>query len=125
MGAAVKLASFTARSTWRACRRVARTVGVRGLVVLALVLAGLAFGHDQPEDEIADYVMTDWMLMTAFFGFMVPALLVTFIAWRRGYFHDLEGDVKTFWLTPEPDYETPPWAWEELPDWAREKGGNA
>ncbi len=82
--------------------------------------SGMAAAHDQPKDAVADFVMTDWMLMTAFFGFMLPALLISLIAWRRGYFSDMEGEVKTFWLTPEPDYETPAWAWEKVPDWARE-----
>jgi hypothetical protein len=128
MGAAVTRGPEPARSTqaiaWRrvrAPRAGLRRVPVRIWIVMAVAVAGVAFGHDQPEDEIADYVMTDWMLITAFLGFMVPALLVTLIAWRRGFFHDLEGEVKTFWLSPEPDYETPPWAWEEIPDWARRR----
>lgn len=89
-------------------------------MLLFALSGGVAMAHEQPTGGIVDYVMTDWMLMTAFFGFMVPALLISLIAWRRGYFRDMEGEVKTFWLTPEPDYETPAWAWEQVPDWARE-----
>ena len=105
----------------RAARALAPRVTPRLGVALSLALLGLALGHEQPEDAVADFVMTDWMLLTAFFGFMIPALLVTFIAWRRGHFNDIEGEVKTFWLTPEADFETPPWAWEEVPAWASER----
>lgn len=135
MGAAMSFTStMFGRVAWLLARRlggvlasVVRRVPSRIWLSIFLATCGVALGHDQPDDEIADYVMTDWMLITAFFGFMIPALLVTGIAWRRGYFYDLEGEVKTFWLVAEPDYETPPWAWEQIPDWARdhtpEKGG--
>lgn len=92
----------------------------RLLMLVPILSGGVAAGHEQPQDTVADFVMTDWMLLTSFFGFMLPALLVLLIAWRRGYLRDLEGEVKTFWLTPEPDYETPAWAWETPPKWARE-----
>lgn len=89
---------------------------------LALLLFfGLALAHDQPEDPVGDFVMTDWMILTSFFGFMIPALIITVVAWRKGYFHDLEGESKSYFLKePDPDYETPPSEWETLPDWAQE-----
>lgn len=93
----------------------------RAFGLAALLWAGFALAHEQPSGGVADWVMTDWMLLTAFFGFMLPALLVTFVAWRRGALHHLEGAAKTAWMaTPEPDFDTSPWAWEELPEWARE-----
>lgn len=108
-----------AHALFRRAHGALRRVPLRTWVLAALLAGSVALGHEQPEDEVADFVMTDWMILTGFFGFMIPALLVTLLAWRRGFFADMEGDVKTFWLTPEPDYETPPWAWEEAPDWAR------
>lgn len=94
---------------------------LKRLLSLAPLLTGAALAHEQPTGGVSDWVMTDWMLLTAFFGFMLPALLVTLIAWRRGVLSNLEGAAKTEWMaTPEPDFDTSPWAWEELPAWAGE-----
>lgn len=119
MGATVKVRDCKhvgRRGSWRPGGRLI----LLSLRIVPVLLAGLAFAHEQPNDPVADFVLADWMLLTSFFGFVLPALLITGIAWKRGLFRDIEGEVKTFWLTPEPDYETPPWAWEEPPEWAKE-----
>lgn len=90
-----------------------------GAMVTAAASLGLALAHEQPDDPVANWVLTDWMILVFLVGFLLPALIALVVAWRRGLFEDIEGPVKTFWLTPEPDFETPPWAWEEPPEWAR------
>ena len=89
------------------------------LTLFASQFVNSVLAHDQPDDPVADFVMTDWMILSSLFGFVIPALLVSVVAWRRGYFRNLEGEAKTYFLTPESDFETSPWDWEHPPAWAK------
>jgi hypothetical protein len=91
-------------------RRLRSALTAAACVLLAL--PGIAFAHDQPENDQANWIMADWML-DAFFLFAGFAFAGFLIAWKSGHFQNLEQAARIPLSIEEEDYYTPAWALEE------------
>jgi len=97
------------------CRpdRLTRSLLVGAVAAGAVVgPAAPAYAHEQPEGDVAAWLMADWMLLS-FLVFFFGALVAFVVAVRRGQFRDLEAAKYHLLTIDEPDYYTPAWARED------------
>jgi hypothetical protein len=79
------------------------------VMVVMMTFAAPAWSHDQPEGRDASYVMADWMFWT-FVLFGGSSLLGACVAWKLGFFRDMDDQRLVPLYIDEPDYYTPEWA---------------
>lgn len=78
-----------------------------------LVAATPVLGHEQPDG--AEWLMADWMLFS-FMAFGGAGLVAFLVALKRGFLHNVEAAKYYILSIDEPDYYTPEWARDDVPE---------